>query len=264
MNLTGLLMILSGLLLGTLIGIGGYAWWLRKKSAEALRLPDRWPLTTRVLITNEEYEVLKWLRTTFHDHMVMIKLPVLRFTKPTDLEQNGAGKRWQDLLGGVYCTFTICTANGNVVGCIDVPGKRGVNKSSRDMKQSLLSDCRIAYTFVRSAALPTASAMRAAFLGEIEVEDQVEHQPTRGGDSSFHADLDSFTRQKRADAKDAALRELNKGNEIRSISKSTKSTPAGFNPDGSGAFPSRKPNGSPPQWDDSFIGVDESRPARLS
>ncbi len=257
-------MTLLGLLLGAVAGIGGYAWWLHKKSSESLRLPDKWPLTSRVLITNEEYEVLKWLRTTFHDHMVMIKLPVLRFTKPidpTDLEQNGAGKRWQELLGGVYCTFTICTANGNVVGCIDVPGKRGISKSSRDVKESLLSDCRIAYTFVRSTALPKASAMRAAFLGEVEVEDQVEHQPTMGGDSSFHADLDSFTRQKRLAAKDAALKELNRGNEVKAI---PKARPAGFNPDGSGAFPSLKPERFPQQWDDSFIGVDESRPAKLS
>lgn len=261
MNLTGLLMTFLGLLLGAVIGIGGYAWWLHKQASESLRLPDKWPLVSRVLITNEEYEVLKWLRATFHDHMVMIKLPVLRFTKPTDLDKNGGGKRWQDLLGGVYCTFTICTANGNVVGCVDVPGKRGISKSAREVKESLLEDCRIAYTLVRSTSLPKAGAMRAAFLGEVEVEDQIEHQPTRGGDSSFHADLDSFTRQKRLAAKDAALRELNRGNDVKPL---PKAQPAGFNPDGSGSFPTRKPDRFPQQWDDSFIGVDESRPAKLS
>lgn len=261
MNLTGLLMTFLGLLLGAVIGIGGYVWWLRRQASESLRLPDKWPLVSRVLITNEEYEVLKWLRTTFHDHMVMIKLPVLRFTKPTGLDKNGGGKRWQDLLGGVYCTFTICTANGNVVGCVDVPGKRGISKSARQVKESLLEDCRIAYTLVRSTALPSGSAMRAAFLGEVEVEEQVEHQPTRGGDSSFHADLDSFTRQKRLAAKDAALRELNKGNDVK---PEPKTQPAGFNPDGTGSFTTRKPDRFPQQWDDSFIGMDESRPAKLS
>ncbi|MES2190705.1 MAG: DUF2726 domain-containing protein [Pseudomonadota bacterium] len=262
MNLTGLIMILAGLLAGLVIGIGGYAWWLHQQANASLRIPAKWPLTSRVLITNEEYEVLKWLRATFHDHLVMIKLPVLRFTKPTDLEQKGGGKRWQDMLGSVYCTFTICTTNGNVVGCVDVPGKRGISKSAREVKESLLEDCRIGYTFVRSTALPKASAMRAAFLGEVEVEDQVEHQATMGGDSSFHADLDSFTRQKRLAAKDAALRELNKGQETKPV---PKPQPAGFNPDGSGSFPARKPERFPQQWDDSFIGgTDESRPAKLS
>ncbi|MES2510641.1 MAG: DUF2726 domain-containing protein [Pseudomonadota bacterium] len=261
MNLTGLLMTLLGLLLGAVIGVGAYAWWLRKQANESLRVPDTWPLVSRVLITNEEYEVLKWLRTTFPDHMVMVKLPVLRFTKPTDLDKNGGGKRWQDLLGGVYCTFTICTGNGNVVGCIDVVGKRGISKASRDVKESLLSDCRIGYTVVRSTALPKASAMRAAFLGEVAAEEQEEYRPTMGGDSSFHADLDSFTRQKRLAAKEAALRELNKGNDVKAL---PKATPAGFNPDGTGAFASKKPERFPQQWDDSFIGVDESRPAKLT
>ncbi|MES2413300.1 MAG: DUF2726 domain-containing protein [Pseudomonadota bacterium] len=261
MTLTSLLMTILGLLVGAVAGIGLYAWWLQKKSAESLRLPDKWPLASRVLVTNEEYEVLKWLRTAFNDHMVMIKLPVLRFTMPTNPEQNGGGKRWQELLGGVYCTFTICTGNGNVVGCVDVPGKRGLSKSNREVKESLLSDCRIPYTVVRSAALPTSTAMRAAFLGEVEVEDQPEYKLTMGGDSSFYAELDDFTRQKRIAAKAAALKELNKGNEVKPL---PKAAPAGFNPDGTGAFGSKKPERFPRQWEDSFIGSDESRPAKLS
>lgn len=261
MNLTTLLMTILGLLAGAVIGVFLYAFWLHRRSNEALRMPDKWPLAARVLITNEEYEVFKWLRATFHDHLVMVKLPVLRFTMPTETDRNGGGRRWQDLLGGVYCTFTVCTANGNVVGCVDVPGKRGISKAGRDVKESLLSDCRIAYTLVRSTSLPKASAMRAAFLGELEVEDQVDHQHTMGGDSSFHADLDSFTRQKRAAAKEAALRELNKANEAKSASRAQ---PAGFNPDGTGAFAAKKSGRYPQQWEDSFIQSDESRPARLS
>ncbi|MES2363927.1 MAG: DUF2726 domain-containing protein [Pseudomonadota bacterium] len=259
--MTTFLMTVLGLVLGALLGAGLYAWWLRQKAEASLRLPGKWPLASRVLVTNEEYEVLKWLRATFHDHLVMVKLPVLRFTIPVDKDKNGAGKRWQELLGGVYCTFTVCTANGNVVGCVDVPGKRGLGKANRALKESLLSDCRIAYTVVRSAGLPKGSAMRAAFLGEIEVEDQLEHQPTRGGDSSFHADLDSFTRQRRLAAQEAALKELNKSDETRS---QPRSQPAGFNPDGTGAMAAYKPDRFPPQWEDSFIQSDESRPAKLS
>ncbi|MFC6283898.1 MULTISPECIES: DUF2726 domain-containing protein [Polaromonas] len=255
--MTTFLMTVLGLVLGALLGAGLYAWRLRQKAEASLRLPDRWPLAARVLVTNEEYDVLMWLRATFHDHLVMVKLPVLRFTIPIDREKNGAGKRWQELLGGVYCTFTVCTANGNVVGCVDVPGKRGLGKANRALKESLLSDCRIAYTVVRSAGLPKGSAMRAAFLGEIEVEDQLEHQPTRGGDSSFHADLDSFTRQRRLAAKEAALKELNKEDEAKHRSKGQ---PVGFNPDGTGAIAAQKPNRFP-QWEDSFI--DESQPAKL-
>lgn len=191
----------------------------------------------------------------------MVKLPVLRFTTPASKEKTGGTPRWQDLLNGVYCTFTVCTANGNVVGCVDVPGKRGLSRPNRELKESLLSDCHIAYTVVRSVKLPKASAMRAAFLGELEVEEQLEHQETRGGDSNFHAELDCFTREKRIAAKEAALKELNK-NDIGKTSAPVQ--PAGFNADGTGGFRSAKPPRFSSQWEDSFIQSDESRPAKLS
>ena len=226
-----------------------------------MRMPSRWPLAARVLMTNEEHEVFKWLRATFHDHLVMIKLPVLRFTVPVDKDKNGGGARWQELLGGVYCTFTVCTLNGNVVGCVDVPGKRGLNKTNRDVKESLLSDCRVAYTVARSVKLPKASAMRAAFLGEMEIEDQIEAEATRGGNSSFHADLNSFTKEKRSATKAAALQELNSNDALKPIPIPHA---AGFNPDGTGASSSGKSGRFPAKWDDSFIQSDESRPAKLS
>ena len=121
-----------GLVLGAALGVGVYAWWLRSLANTRIRMPSKWPLAARALMTNEEYEVFKWLRATFHDHLLMVKLPVLRFTVPVSKDKNGGGGRWQELLGGVYCTFTVCTANGNVVGCVDVPGKRGLNKTNRE------------------------------------------------------------------------------------------------------------------------------------
>ena len=246
---------------GLALGAGIYAWWQRRQANASMRMPSKWPLTARVLITNEEHEVFKWLCTTFNDHLVMVKLPVLRFTVPISKDKNGGGTRWQELLGGVYCTFTVCTSNGNVVGCVDVPGKRGLNKTNRQLKESLLSDCRIAYTVVRSVKLPKASAMRAAFLGEMELEEQIEAEATRGGNSSFHADLDSFTKEKRLAAKAAALQELNTNDALAPIARPQA---AGFNPDGTGAFGADKSGRLPQKWDDSFIQSDESRPAKLS
>ena len=264
MNTSNFLFLCLGLAAGAALGIVFYVAWLKRQANAKMRLPSKWPLTSRVLMTNEEYEVFKWLLATFHDHLVMVKLPVLRFTVPVSKVENGGGARWQELLGGVYCTFTVCTSNGNVVGCVDVPGKRGLNKSNRQLKESLLSDCRIAYTLVRSAKLPEMGAMRAAFLGEIPLEDEVEAEATRGGDSSFHADLESFTNEKRMAAKAAALKVLNNSDGGKAA---PAVQPAGFNPDGTGAFGSGKPGKSgkfPNQWDDSFIQSDESRPAKLN
>lgn len=226
-----------------------------------MRLPSKWLLTSRVLMTNDEYEVFKRLQTTFHDLLVMIKLPVLRFTVPARKDDNGGGAPWQEMLAGVYCTFTVSTSTGNVLGRVDVPGKRGQKKSNRQLKESLLTDCRIAYTVVRSAKLPEVSAMRAAFLGEMQMEDQVEEQAARGGDSGFYANLDSFTKERLLATKAAALKVLNNSDAGKTVAAPQS---AGFNPDGTGAFGSDRSGRFPNKWEDSFIQSDESRPAKLN
>ena len=257
------LILLAGLAGGAVLGAGGFALMMRYKLNARMRLPDKWPLTARVLITNEEHQVLKWLSAVFHDHLVMVKLPVLRFTLPTEGDKSGVSERWQELLGGVYCTFTVCTPNGNVVGCVDVPGKRGLTKDNREVKESLLSDCRVPYTVVRSVQMPKASAMRAAFLGEIEHQEQYEALPVDSAvnaDRAFQAELHAFTKEKRLAAKAAALKQLNTNDALKPIPNYSS---AGFNPDGSGASGSDRPSRMPSQWNDSFIQPDESRRAKL-
>jgi hypothetical protein len=73
---------------------------------------------------------------------------------------------WYRLLGSVYCTFTICKADGRVVGCVDVPGTAGLPRSARSLKHSLLTQCGLPYWVVRSGSLPTVAEIRAEFLGE--------------------------------------------------------------------------------------------------
>ncbi|MEO6016862.1 MAG: DUF2726 domain-containing protein [Polaromonas sp.] len=258
-----LLMMVAGLGVGALAGAALYAGWLRRKAGARLRVPHKWPLRARGLVTTEEHEVWKWLRITFQDHLVMAKVPVLRFTIP--IEKDGdkdANLRWLELLNGVYTTFTVCTLDGKVVGCVDVRGKRDASKASRQLKETLLSDCGIPYTAVASKRLPTANAMRAAFLGEMPEELVQEHQPTRGGDSSFHADLDAFTQQRKKDAKDAALKELNK--DSHETPQAARTDSIGFNPDGTGGIRVPVPaDRFATQWDDSFIQPSDTRPGKL-
>jgi hypothetical protein len=198
-----------GLLAGTLAGAGLYACWLRSRRPVEPQLPDKWPLAARSLLTSEEHKALQWLKATFHDHIVMVKVSVLRFTVPDHKRKNDEAQRWQELLNGVYCTYTVCTLQGQVVGCVDLPGKRGLSQARRELKEKLLSDCGIAYTVMLLADLPKSTAMRAAFLGEVQEEELSLHQTTRGGDSNFQADLASFNRRARQVAKAAALAKLN-------------------------------------------------------
>ncbi len=159
-----------GLVLGTGLGALAHWLWLRNHAERKLRLPARWLLNARGLVTSEELDVWKWLRMAFPEHVVMVKVPVMRFTVPSTRDKpENRDQHWHELLNGVYCSFTISTLDGKVVGCVDVPGKRGITKAQRDMKEGLLMECGIGYTTVRNNSLPSAGAMRTAFLGEAEI-----------------------------------------------------------------------------------------------
>ncbi len=92
----------------------------------------------------------------------MIKVPVTRFTLPRAKENS---EHWYQLLSGVYCTFTVCGADGRVVGCVDVPGIKGLSRGNMQLKLTLLSQCGIAYCVVKPNSLPTLEEIREEFLG---------------------------------------------------------------------------------------------------
>jgi len=126
------------------------------------RLPQQWPLIPRPLANSAERRVWHWLRKVFPAHHIMVKLPLTRFTMP---RQSGEATDWFDLLSRAYCSFTLCDSTGQVIGCVDVLGPRGLSRSNRQLKQTLLAQCGIAYWVISPDALPEPSALRADFLG---------------------------------------------------------------------------------------------------
>jgi hypothetical protein len=154
---------LAAALVGLLAGGLLCAWMTQRAAKKRQSIPRRWPLTARLLANNEECKVWHWLDQTFADHHVMMKLPVTRFTLPRNQAQ---GLHWYQLLSGVYCTLTVCAPNGRVLGCVDVPGKHRISRSNRQLKQTLLSQCGIAYWVISSAELPSADEIRSEFLGD--------------------------------------------------------------------------------------------------
>ena len=114
------------------------------------------------MANSEERKVWRWLARGFFDHHVMIKVPVTRFTLPRAKEDSA---HWYELLSGVYCTFTVCGADGQVVGCVDVPGVKRLSRGNMQLKLSLLSQCGIAYCVVDPNSLPALEEIREEFLG---------------------------------------------------------------------------------------------------
>jgi hypothetical protein len=267
-NLTTLLMTGLNLAIGLLLGALLYAWWLRRNGGVELRSVGKWPLGPRGLVTTHEHQVWTWLRHTFHEHVVLVKIPVQRFTTPLDRDNARRGSKGKaqseqllQLLDGVYTTFTVSTTDGKVVGCVDVPGKRGLSQDDFEVKEALLADCGIAYTVVRGVQLPTSMAMRAAFLGESAVEQVRTFPQTRGGDSSFTAEVDAFTRHKMHTAKLAALKELNKDEQQRM--QAALDRKAGVSAQGAAPKKTVRQERLAGQGDDSFYHPADTRPARL-
>lgn len=198
----------SSLLVGMLLG--GWLWsqwlWQRKGSRKkVLPLPGLWPLKRRPVCSGSEQEVWDSLKVIFHDHAVMVKIPILRFTQLREPPSLGPGNngnsgkdgqrtsdQWLEMLGGLSTTFTICTMKGKVVGCVDVLDGQEFGKSSRELKEALLLDCGIAYAQASAFNLPDAATLREFFLGEMPAG-TVDQPATRGGDSDFHADMAAFT-----------------------------------------------------------------------
>lgn len=139
--------------------------WRNLFTARSMRkIPKEWPLKNRPLVNNRERRVWLWLIKVMFDQQVLVKLPVTRFTTPANQQE---ASHWYKLLNGVYCTFTVCNIDGNVIGCIDVPGPKGLSMSNQTLKHTLLTQCGLRYWVIDPSNLPQLSQIRMAFLGEV-------------------------------------------------------------------------------------------------
>ena len=154
---------LIGIGLGAALGAAAYYWRSNASAKNRRRIPKQWPLRARLLVNSEQQRVWTWLAKVVFDHQVLIKIPVTRFTAPIGSSDSS---HWYELLNGVYCNFTVCDAQGRVVGCVDIQGTNTPSMSNQILKQSLLSQCGIHYWVVDPQNLPPLRALRTAFFGE--------------------------------------------------------------------------------------------------
>jgi Protein of unknown function (DUF2726) len=187
------------LLIGALLGIVFNNWLLRRAARERRRIPKRWPLSARLVASSEERKVWRWLAGAFYDHSVMIKMPVTRFTLPRTKEQ---GAHWYEILGSVYCTFTVVGVDGQVVGCVDVPNVRRIARRNQILKETLLNQCGIAYLVIESVRLPSLQDIRSEFLGEMASmtrEHERDEAAIRAASTSLRASLLNQRRTRTSD-----------------------------------------------------------------
>ncbi|NCT83771.1 MAG: DUF2726 domain-containing protein [Comamonadaceae bacterium] len=135
----------------------GLIWALRRPAYANKGLPAEWSLTARPVFTADERRVFRLLREALPHHVVLSKLPLVRFCQPTEAKEV---RYWFDLLGASHVTFAICSPNGRVLAAIDLEGERGVTPRSLQIKHAVLSACRVRYLRCALDQLPSIAELQ--------------------------------------------------------------------------------------------------------
>jgi len=133
--------ILASVSILLLVGAAGL-WLYSRRKPETKPLPNEWTLAARPVFSSDERRVYRQLREALPHHIVLSKLPLVRFCQPTDPSEV---RFWYELLGAIHVTFAICSANGRVLAAIDLDTERANSRRVQQIKQSVLGACRVRY-----------------------------------------------------------------------------------------------------------------------
>ena len=133
------------------------AWALKRTPKKSIELPTEWALAPRPVFSTDERRVYRLLREALPHHVVLSKLPLVRFCQPTDPNEV---RYWFDLLGTSHVTFAVCSANGRVLAAIDLDTDRGNSRRVMQIKQSVLSACRVRYLRCPVDQLPSVAELQ--------------------------------------------------------------------------------------------------------
>lgn len=141
-----------------LILAAGLLWWWRtRRDGKPAPLPREWALTARPVFSTDERRVYRALREALPHHVVLSKLPLVRFCQPTNPDDIAY---WYELLGTIHVTFAICSANGRVLAAIDLDTERGISRRVLQIKQAVLGTCRVRYLRCPVDHLPSVAELQ--------------------------------------------------------------------------------------------------------
>jgi Protein of unknown function (DUF2726) len=148
---------LASLLLLALLG-AGLLWLWRARASKKQTLPVEWELNPRPVFNSDERRVFRHLRDALPQHVVLSKLPLVRFSQAADPRQV---RYWYELLGNVSVAFAVCSANGRVLLAIDLEGESTTSKRTMQIKHAALAACRVRYLRCAADRLPSAPELQA-------------------------------------------------------------------------------------------------------
>lgn len=160
--------ILAAIAVTALIGLTALMlWWTTGNRRTQEELPKEWPLTQRAIFAPEERALYRQLRTALPHHVILAKLPLVRFCQPIDRSEL---RYWFELLGPIHVSFVVCAENGRALAALDIEKPhRKVSERTQKIKQAVLDACRIRYVKCRADQLPTASELALLVPSQGEV-----------------------------------------------------------------------------------------------
>ena len=120
-------------------------------------LPTAWTLTARPVFSSDERRVYRQLREALPHHIVLSKLPLVRFCQPSDPNEV---RYWYELLGSNHVSFAICSSNGRVLAAMDLETDRSGSRRSLQIKQSVLAACKVRYLRCSPDQLPSVPELQ--------------------------------------------------------------------------------------------------------
>ncbi len=140
-----------------LLAVGLVIWAFKRTPRKSVELPTEWALAPRPVFSTDERRIYRLLRDALPHHIVLSKLPLVRFCQPSDPNEV---RYWYDLLGVSHVTFAVCSANGRVLAAIDLDTDRGNSRRVMQIKQSVLGACRVRYLRCPVDQLPSVAELQ--------------------------------------------------------------------------------------------------------
>ncbi len=120
-------------------------------------LPTEWRLAPRLVFSTAERRIYRLLREALPNHVLLAKLPLVRFCQPTEPGEKGY---WYNLLGTSHVSFAVCVPNGRVIAAIDIATAHPPPRRLLQIKQSVLDTCRVRYLRFSAERLPTVAELQ--------------------------------------------------------------------------------------------------------
>lgn len=191
---------LSCLLLALVITVLGLWTLRRRRPASQGKLPTEWALAARSVFSTDERRIYRLLRESLPHHIVLSKLPLVRFCQPMDASEI---RYWYDLLGSNYVTFAICGTNGRVLAAIDMDKDRSSGSASlrrvMRIKEAVLEACRVTYLRVPAGELPSAAELQSLVPKTSPAPAALAAPPAGGALSKARATLANTVASRRAE-----------------------------------------------------------------